>query len=144
MIIIKIKTLKNGKIPTKSTKESAGFDLYAAIEKEIEIKPAERILIPTGFCLDMPSSFYCQICPRSGLALNHGITVLNAPAIIDSDFTGEIKVILINLSKNSFIIKPEMRIAQLIFLKYNNINFKNTITLKETERGIKGFGSTGI
>ena len=144
MIIIKIKTLKNGKIPTKSTKESAGFDLYAAIEKEIEIKPAERILIPTGFCLDMPSSFYCQICPRSGLALNHGITVLNAPAIIDSDFTGEIKVILINLSKNSFIIKPEMRIAQLIFLKYNNINFKNTIILKETERGIKGFGSTGI
>ncbi|WP_032139639.1 dUTP diphosphatase [Rickettsia tamurae] len=143
---VKIKKLENfsDSLPEYATEHSAGMDLIAANEQPITIKAGEIQLIPTGIAIALPDSFEAQIRPRSGLAVKHGITVANSPGTIDADYRGEIKVILINLGKEDFIIEKGMRIAQMIIAKYERILWEESSTLEETMRGSGGFGSTGV
>ncbi|MCB5558770.1 dUTP diphosphatase [Anaerosalibacter bizertensis] len=130
-------------LPKYKTEGSAGVDLYANIKSQEVLKPLERILVPTGISVSIPSGYEGQVRPRSGLALKHGITLANAVGTIDSDYRGEIKVILINLSNEDFIIKRGDRIAQLVFTKYEKVKFIEVDSLNSTERGTGGFGHTG-
>lgn len=143
---VKIKKLENflGILPEYATEHSAGMDLIAANDQPITIKAGEIQLIPTGIAIALPDSFEAQIRPRSGLAVKHGITVANSPGTIDADYRGEIKVILINLGKDDFVIEKGMRIAQMIITKYERILWEESSTLEETMRGSGGFGSTGV
>lgn len=129
--------------PSYQTDGSAGMDLYANIHEDIEIIPLQRILVPTGIFIALPVGIEAQIRPRSGLAVKHGITCLNTPGTIDSDYRGEIKVILINLSNESHTIKNGDRIAQMVISKYEKISWDVVNELTETSRGKDGFGSTG-
>lgn len=131
-------------LPSYATGLSAGMDLRANIETPIELKPMERILVPTGLFIGLPKGTEAQIRPRSGLAFKNGITVLNAPGTIDSDYTGEIKVLLINLSTEIFMINDGERIAQMVIGKFEEAKLVQIDKLAETERGNGGFGSTGI
>ena len=133
----------NVKIPKYMTEGSAGIDVSANIETEIELKPLERYLVPTGIKLEIPEGFEVQVRPRSGLAFKHGITVLNTPGTIDSDYRGEIKVLLINLSNEVYKIQPNERIGQLILGKVYRLDFEVKEDLSETKRGEGGFGHTG-
>ena len=135
--------LKDFDIPSYQTDEAAGVDLRASIENSIKIRPWEREIIPCGISIAMPRGLEAQIRPRSGLAFKHGITILNTPGTIDSDYRGEIKVILINLSKDEFIIRPKDRIAQMVFTSAIQVKFKEVENLDQTRRGDGGFGSTG-
>ncbi len=119
------------------------MDIYADIENEITVKPGEIAMIPTGIAIELPPGYEAQIRPRSGLALNHGITLLNTPGTIDSDYRGEIKIILINLGKKEFKIKRGDRIAQMIISKYAKVEWEETTELNATKRGAGGFGHTG-
>ena len=140
---VKIKLLnENAKIPVKSTEHSAGFDLFSA--EDTILKKREFKLISTGITIEMPQDIEAQVRPRSGLAVKHGVTVLNSPGTIDADYRGEVKIILINHSENDFLIKIGDRLAQMVFSKVIDITFENVDTLGETKRGIGGFGSTGI
>ena len=130
-------------IPSYKTSGSSGLDLQAFIDKNIIIKPNETKLIPTGLSMAIPENFEIQIRPRSGLALNNSISVLNTPGTIDSDYRGEIKIILINLGKSNFVIKNGDRIAQMVITPIVKVNFENVEELPETLRGEGGFGSTG-
>ena len=142
---VKITLLKHGPkvLPEYATEGSAGVDIVAAIQEPISIGPGERILIPSGFKLEIPLEYEVQIRPRSGLAIKHGITVLNSPGTIDSDYRGEIGIILINHSKNKFIVNPKDRIAQMVICKVTKMNLVKVSLLNNTERGSGGFGSTG-
>ena len=142
---MKITLLKHGPkvLPEYATKGSAGLDVMAAIHEPISIGPGERILVPSGFKLEIPVEYEVQIRPRSGLAIKHGITVLNSPGTIDSDYRGEIGIILINHSKNKFIVNPKDRIAQMVVCKVTKMNLVKVSLLNNTERGSGGFGSTG-
>ena len=142
---VKITLLKHGPkvLPEYATEGSAGVDVMAAIQEPISIGPGERILVPSGFKLEIPVEYEVQIRPRSGLAIKHGITVLNSPGTIDSDYRGEIGIILINHSKNKFIINPKDRIAQMVICKVTKMNLVKVSLLNNTERGSGGFGSTG-
>ena len=133
----------NVEIPKYMTEGAAGIDVSANIEKEIELKPLERYLVPTGIKLEIPEGFEVQVRPRSGLAFKHGITVLNTPGTIDSDYRGEIKVLLINLSNETYKIEPNERIGQLILSKVYKLDFEEKAGLSETKRGEGGFGHTG-
>ena len=130
-------------IPEYKTQNSSGVDLYANIEGEIVIKPLERKLIPTGIYVEIPEGYEGQIRARSGLALNHGITLTNGIGTVDSDYRGEIKVLLINLGKENYTIKRGDRIAQLVLIKYEKILFEEVDEIEETYRGTGGFGHTG-
>lgn len=134
---------KAGIKPFYATEDSAGIDLPAHIDVTIDIPPFSRRLIPTGLHMALPKEHVGFICPRSGLAIKKGLTVLNAPGVLDCDFNGEIGVILINLSNEVQSINPGDRIAQLVITKYEKANFQLTNSLDETERGSGGFGSTG-
>jgi len=139
---IKVKKLSNlAQIPAYQTEEAAGFDLHSI--DDIVIKPSERKLISTGLAFDIPAGYEIQIRPRSGLAYKHGITVLNTPGTIDSDYRGEIKVLLINHSNDKFEIKVGERIAQAVIKEVIQAKFEEVEELSETKRGEKGFGSTG-
>jgi len=139
---IKVKKLsKLAEIPAYQTEEAAGFDLHSI--DDIVIAPNERKLIATGLAFDIPAGYEIQIRPRSGLAYKHGITVLNTPGTIDSDYRGEIKVLLINHSNEDFEIKVGERIAQAIIKEVIQASFEEVEELSETKRGQKGFGSTG-
>ncbi len=129
--------------PDYLTEGSAGIDLFANIERPLIIKPLQRTLIPTGIYLAIPKGYEGQIRARSGLALNHGITLANGIGTIDSDYRGEIKVILINLGNEDFEINRGDRIAQLVFIKYEKIKLVEVESLNETNRGDGGFGHTG-
>ena len=131
-------------IPTYETKGSAGMDLRANLEESIILKPLDRVIVKTGLFIALPVGFEAQVRPRSGLAAKKGITVLNAPGTIDSDYRGEIGVILVNLSKEEFHIKDGERIAQLVIAKHERITWTEVEKLSETERNTGGFGSTGI
>ncbi len=131
------------KLPTYATALSAGMDLSAALETAVEIGPGERALIPTGLSIAMPDGFEAQIRPRSGMALKHGVTVLNTPGTIDADYRGEIGVILINHGQEPFTIERGMRIAQMVVERYEHIEWEVVESLDETDRGEEGFGSTG-
>ena len=143
--MIKIPVIYSGKgeLPTYATAASAGMDLRAAIEESISLAPMERKIIPTGMSIALPEGHEAQVRPRSGLAVKHGITVLNSPGTIDADYRGEIGVILINLSNEVFTVAPEDRIAQLVIAQYTQIVWEPAQTLEESERGSGGFGSTG-
>ena len=141
--IEKISKLKDFDVPSYQTDEAAGVDLSASIENSIKIRPWEREIIPCGISIAMPKGLEAQIRPRSGLAFKHGITILNTPGTIDSDYRGEIKVILINLSKDEFTVHPKDRIAQMVFTNAIQVKFKEVQNLDQTKRGDGGFGSTG-
>ncbi|MFT6106333.1 MAG: dUTP pyrophosphatase [Rickettsiales bacterium] len=147
MTILKIKRLENNldlSLPKYETTGSAGMDLQAAIDDFVTIKPGEIKLIKTGIAIELEIGFEAQIRPRSGLALKNGITVLNTPGTIDSDYRGEVCVILINHSQVDFEIKRGMRIAQMIIAKYEQASIIETMNLDRTNRGSSGFGSTGV
>ena len=143
VLIKKLSNLKDFDIPAYQSDEAAGVDLSASIEQPVKILPWEREIIPCGISISMPRGLEAQIRPRSGLAFKHGITILNTPGTIDSDYRGEIKIVLINLSKKEFLIQPKDRIAQMIFSEVTQVNFKEVDDLDSTNRGIDGFGSTG-
>lgn len=126
-----------------ATEFSSGIDLIAAINEKIIFKKFQRILIPAGIAIEMPSGYEAQIRSRSGLALKNGIMVLNSPATIDNDYRGEIKIILMNLGDEDFIIEPKMRIAQMIFAQFTQANLIDEDNLEDTKRSDGGFGSTG-
>ena len=131
------------KLPNYESEGAAGMDLSADIDSDIIIKPLERSLIPTGIAISLPEDLEAQIRPRSGLAIKHGITLLNSPGTIDSDYRGEIKVILVNLSNDNYTIKPYDRIAQIIISQFVKAEFEIAENLDQTDRGNSGFGSTG-
>lgn len=143
---IKVKVINKSEfeLPEYKTKGAAGVDLQANIKEKITLKPMERKLIPTGLFIEIPKNYEGQVRPRSGLAIKHGITVLNAPGTIDSDYRGEIGVILINLGDEDFVIKPGDRVAQFILSKYECIDFELVESLDKTKRGKEGFGHTGV
>ena len=143
VLIKKLSNLKDFDIPAYQSDEAAGVDLSASIEQPVKILPWEREIIPCGISISMPRGLEAQIRPRSGLAFKHGITILNTPGTIDSDYRGEIKIVLINLSKKEFLIQPKDRIAQMIFSEVAQVTFKEVDDLDSTNRGIDGFGSTG-
>ena len=142
---MKVKIVKSSgvELPAYATAFSAGMDLKADIASPIEIGALERVMIPTGIRIELPEGYEAQIRPRSGLAAKHGITVANAPGTIDADYRGEIKVILVNLSKESFTINPGERIAQMVVAKYETVEWEEVETLEQSVRGEGGFGSTG-
>ena len=129
--------------PEYATVQSAGLDLRADIAEPLELKPLGRALVPTGLFIALPAGTEAQVRPRSGLAAKYGVTVLNAPGTIDADYRGEIKVILVNLSDETFVVNPGERIAQMVVARYEQVEWEETGTLDETERGEGGFGSTG-
>jgi len=131
-------------LPTYATEGAAGMDIRSWLKEPVLLQPLDRIAIPTGLYLQIPEGFEGQVRPRSGLALNFGITLLNSPGTIDSDYRGELKVILVNLSEQPCIIRDGERIAQLIFAKVERVSLKQEEHLSETERGHQGFGSTGL
>lgn len=143
-IKIKVINVSKNELPKYETIQSAGMDLRANINEKVELHSMERLLIPTGIKIQLPEGYEAQVRPRSGLAIKHGITVLNAPGTIDADFRNEICVILINLSKNLFIIEPNDRIAQLVIAKHEKAEWIEVEVLDESERGEQGFGHTGI
>jgi len=130
--------------PAYATAHAAGLDLRANIEEPIALKSLERVLVPTGLFMELPVGTEAQIRPRSGLAFKHGITVLNTPGTIDADYRGEIKVLLVNLSNEVFMIEPGERIAQMVIAKHEQIEWVEQQSLSESERGEGGFGSTGV
>ena len=130
-------------LPEYETLFSAGMDLRASIEEPIIIQPMQRVLVPTGLFIELPAGFEAQVRPRSGLALKHGITVLNSPGTIDADYRGEIKILLINLSDKAFEIKNSERIAQMIVAKHERVEWELAEDLTQTKRGEGGFGHTG-
>ncbi|NEV92823.1 dUTP diphosphatase [Psychroflexus sp. YR1-1] len=130
-------------LPHYETSLSAGVDLKAHIDEPIHLESLERCLVKTGLFLELPAGVEAQVRPRSGLALKKGITVLNSPGTIDADYRGEVGVILINLSKDTFSIQPGDRIAQLVFATHEQADFQVVESLSETQRGAGGFGSTG-
>tara|TARA_B100000989_G_C19409508_1_gene413688 strand:- start:278 stop:724 length:447 start_codon:yes stop_codon:yes gene_type:complete len=147
MNTIKVKFLDNGQgiyDLKQATKGSAGFDLKAAISKSVIIKSKSSLLIPCGISMELPQNLEAQVRPRSGLALKNQITVLNSPGTIDSDYRGEICVILINHGSEKFEVEPKMRIAQIIFAEIASITLQEVKTLDKTKRGKGGFGSTGL
>ena len=131
-------------LPTYATAGAAGLDLPAAIADTLVLEPGQRALVPTGLAISVPPGFEAQVRPRSGLALKHGITCLNAPGTIDSDYRGEVGVILANLGQDAFTIERGMRIAQLVLARYGQVVWQAVESLDETARGAGGFGSTGV
>jgi len=142
---IKIKVIKdeNAKLPKYMTDGASGMDVFANIKEEINIKPLERKLIPTGIKMEIPYGYEIQVRPRSGLALKHGLTLINSPGTIDSDYTGEIKIIIINLSNEEYSIQPYERIGQFVLKKVYKAKLEEVEEIKETKREGNGFGYTG-
>ena len=131
-------------VPAYQTAGSAGVDLAAAVDAPVTINPGQRALLPTGFAMAIPQGHEGQIRPRSGLALKHGVTLLNTPGTVDSDYRGEVKVLLINLGQQPFVVRAGDRIAQLIVAPVTQASFELEVSLDETERGEGGYGSTGV
>ncbi len=144
MIQIKVVNRGHQQLPTYATPQSAGMDLRANIEEPITLHPMERRLIPTGLHIALPEGYEAQVRPRSGLALKHGLTVLNSPGTIDADYRGEVGVLLINLSQEDFVINDGERIAQMIIAKHEQADFVVVEVLDQTERGEGGYGHTGV
>jgi dUTP pyrophosphatase len=131
-------------LPDYATADAAGMDLVAAVTKPVTLAPGERGLVPTGLAIALPAGFEAQVRPRSGLALKHGVTLLNSPGTIDADYRGEIGVILVNLGQLPFTIERGTRIAQMVVAPVTRVSWAETATLPETARGAGGFGSTGV
>lgn len=144
--MLKIKVINKGlqPLPQYATVQSAGMDLRADISEPVTLRPLERRLIGTGLSIALPAGYEAQVRPRSGLALKHGITVLNAPGTIDVDYRGEIGVVLVNLSDTDFVVNPGERIAQMVIARYEQADLQLVEMLDETERGTGGYGHTGV
>jgi dUTP pyrophosphatase len=144
--MVKIKVINKGhqKLPAYATVQSAGMDLRADLQEDIVLRPMQRQLISTGLYIALPEGYEAQIRPRSGLALKYGITVLNTPGTVDADYRGEIKVLLINLSQEDFVIADGERIAQMVIAKHEQGKWEEVEVLDETERGDGGYGHTGV
>ncbi|MDR1793322.1 MAG: dUTP diphosphatase [Bacteroidales bacterium] len=142
-MVIKIVNWSENTLPTYQTAASAGMDICANLSESVRIHPRQRVLIPTGLHIELPIGYEAQIRPRSGLAIKNGITVLNAPGTIDADYRGEIKVILINLSNEDFVVNHGDRIAQMVVSKYENVVWELVSDIAPTDRGEGGFGHTG-
>ena len=140
---VKIVSQSRHPLPSYETEHAAGMDLRAFLDEDILLKPLERALVPTGLFIELPAGFEAQVRPRSGLAAKKGITVLNTPGTIDADYRGEIKVILVNLSSEDFIIRDGERIAQMIISAHEKAEWVNVEELESTQRGAGGFGHTG-
>ena len=143
ILIKKVSTNPLFKLPKYESNGAAGMDLSADIDAEVELEPLERFLFPTGIAISLPKDLEAQIRPRSGLAIKNGITLLNTPGTVDSDYRGEIKVILVNISNDKYTIKPGDRIAQMVLSQFVHGQFELVENLDETDRGSSGFGSTG-
>ncbi len=143
MEVVKILNKSTFDNPTYATEHSSGVDLKAFIDEPINLKPLERKLIPTGLFIELPVGIEAQIRPRSGMALKKGLSILNTPGTIDSDYRGEIGVIVVNLSNDIVTIEPGERICQMVFTRYEKVSFENVNKISETDRGAGGFGSTG-
>ena len=143
---MKVQVINKGHqpLPAYATPQSAGMDLRANIDEPIVLRPMERRLVPTGLHIALPAGFEAQIRPRSGLALKHGITVLNTPGTVDADYRGEIMVLLINFSQEDFVVNDGERIAQMVIARHEQGAFVEVETLDETERGTGGYGHTGV
>lgn len=141
---ISIINTSNNPLPSYETAASAGMDIRANLAQTVNIKPMERLLIPTGLFIELPIGFEAQIRPRSGLAFKHGITVLNSPGTIDADYRGELKILLINFSDTDFSVQHGDRIAQMIISKHESVQWNEVQELSETSRGAGGYGHTGI
>ena len=144
MVSVKIINKSHHPLPAYSTVCSAGMDLRANLEESIVLRPLQRVLIPTGLFMALPERYEAQVRPRSGLALKHGITVLNTPGTIDADYRGEIGVILVNLSQDDFVVNDGERIAQLVVARYEQAELVAVEALDETVRGEGGFGHSGV
>lgn len=142
-VTVKVVNSNGVTLPAYATELSAGMDLRAAIQESVTLAPLQRALIPTGLRIELPEGYECQVRPRSGLALKHGITVLNTPGTVDADYRGEIGVILVNLSADPFTIEPGERIAQMVVAQYARVEWEQTSSLSDTMRGEGGFGHTG-
>ncbi len=132
------------RLPEYATEQSAGMDIRANIDAPVVLKPLERKLIPTGLHIAIPAGYECQVRPRSGLALKHGVTVLNTPGTIDADYRGELGILLVNLSDKPFVVSDGERIAQLVFAACETCSFEQAELLDDTERGGGGYGHTGM
>ena len=143
MLAVKIVNKSKHALPSYATAQSAGMDLRAELSAPIELKPLQRILVATGLFIELPIGYEAQIRPRSGLAFKNGISVLNSPGTIDADYRGEIKVLLVNLSNETFVINDGERIAQMVIAKHESVEWKAVENLEESVRGEGGFGSTG-
>jgi dUTP pyrophosphatase len=143
MIELSIINTSNNPLPAYQTQQAAGADLMAFLEEAIVIEPMDRVIVGTGLYIALPEGYEAMIRPRSGMAFKHGITVINTPGTIDADYRGEIKIALINLSKEAFTINNGDRIAQMVVNKYEKGTFKITDRIDETERGYGGYGHTG-
>ncbi len=143
---MKVKVVNKGRqpLPQYATPQSAGMDLRANLDEPITLQPQQRRLIPTGLYIALPSGYEAQVRPRSGLALKHGITVLNAPGTIDADYRGEVGVLLVNLSQEPFVVNDGERIAQMVIARHEQGEFVEVDALDETERGAGGYGHTGV
>lgn len=144
MVKIKIINRSHKQLPAYATAQSAGMDLRADIDEPVTLRPLERKLIKTGLYIALPEGYEAQVRPRSGLALKHGVTVLNTPGTIDADYRGEIGVLLVNLSQEEFVINDGERIAQMVITKHEQGEFVVVDELDETERGAGGYGHTGV
>lgn len=144
MITVKVVNKGHQPLPAYATSQSAGMDLRANIDEPITLRPMERRLIPTGLHIALPVGYEAQIRPRSGLALKHGLTVLNTPGTVDADYRGEVGVLLINLGDKEFVINDGERIAQMIIARHETADFIAVEVLDETERGEGGYGHTGV
>lgn len=142
-MILKVVNKSTNPLPQYATEFASGMDLRADIKEDILLKPMQRTLVPTGLFIELEQGYEAQIRPRSGLALQHGITILNSPGTIDSDYRGEIKVLLINLSSEDFVIHHSERIAQMVICKYEQARIQPVNSLSTTQRGEGGFGHTG-
>lgn len=142
-VSVKIINKSCNKLPSYATEGSAGMDLYADIKDSISIKPMERVLIPTGIYIELPKGYEAQVRPRSGLSFKKGLTVANAPGTIDSDYRGEIGVIMVNLSNEEQVIEKGERIAQMIVAKYSFVSWQEVDSIESSDRGSGGFGHTG-
>ena len=143
-IAVKVVNRSKNALPAYSTPGSAGMDLRASLSEPVVLAPMQRALIPTGLYIALPEGFECQIRPRSGLALNHGVTVLNTPGTIDSDYRGEVRVILVNLSDTPFVVNDGERICQMVVARHERVDWQVVESLDDTERGAGGFGHTGV
>lgn len=141
---IKIVNKSDNDLPQYETAGSAGMDLRAMLTEPVIIKPLQRALIPTGLYIELPEGYEAQVRPRSGLAFKKGLSILNAPGTIDSDYRGEIKILLINLSNETSVVNTGERIAQMVIAKYERVGLDEVDSLSDTERGAGGFGHTGI
>lgn len=144
MLNVKVINKGHQPLPAYATSQSAGMDLRANIDESIVLHPMERRLVPTGLHIALPQGFEAQMRPRSGLALKHGITVLNTPGTIDADYRGELMVLLINFSDTDFVINDGERIAQMVVARHEQIEFQLVDELDDTERGAGGYGHTGV